>query len=66
MNDWQIFLKTNDSGEVGHSVKRKLMKHVETGDLSIEELVKKIHMNDPKVGEVGKSVRFWSRRVHET
>ena len=37
------------------------------GDVKVEDLVKKIQMNDPKVGKVAKSIgEIWSRGVHET
>ena len=42
------------------------MKKIETGDMKVEELVKKIQMNDPKAAKVFGIVEIWSRGVHET
>ena len=42
-----------DDPEAGH-----LMKKVETGGMKVEELVKKIQVNDPKIGNVWKSVKI--------
>ena len=34
------------------------MRKVETGDMKVEELVRRIQMNDPKFGKVWRSIRF--------
>ena len=34
------------------------MKKVETGGMKSEELLKRMQMNEPKIGKVGRSARF--------
>ena len=36
----------------------KLMKNIETGDMKVGELVKRIQMNETEVGKVWRSARF--------
>ena len=38
--------------------KARKLKEVDTGGMKVEELVKKIQMNDPEVGRIWKSVGF--------
>ena len=49
---WKIREKDRDEW----STSRKEMKKVETGGVKVGELVKKIHMNEPTVGKVWRSV----------
>ena len=57
-----MFQKVEQVGVLGKLVKRiamggpqarKTMKKVETGDRIVGEMVNKIQMNDPKIGNVG-------------